>query len=86
MDLESNPGLQGENSDQLTLISGFHHSVDEICTLLGYHTASGGNCSPTFWDKILVPSSRVPVKGLTLEDGINTSSQNISKQLPDDAT
>jgi hypothetical protein len=32
---------------------------EEICDLLGYYTASNGNPSPTFWDNISVPSSRV---------------------------
>jgi hypothetical protein len=31
----------------------------EICTLLGYCAASNGNPLPTFWDDVLVPSSRV---------------------------
>jgi hypothetical protein len=31
----------------------------EICTLLGYYVASCGNCLPTFWDYISVPSSWV---------------------------
>ena len=30
------------------------------CTLLGYHTASGGNFLPTFQDNIPVPSQVVP--------------------------
>jgi len=25
------------------MISGFHHNVDEICTLVGYYAASSGN-------------------------------------------
>ena len=34
---------------------------DENCCLLGYYTASSGNSVPTFWDNILVPSSRVKI-------------------------
>jgi hypothetical protein len=33
--------------------------LDEICTLLGYYAASCGNCLPTSWDNIWLPSSRV---------------------------
>jgi hypothetical protein len=38
---------------------GFCCDVDEICALLGYYAASGGNPLPTFWDNVSVPSSRV---------------------------
>jgi hypothetical protein len=31
------------------LISGFRRDVDEICGLLGYYTASCGNCLPTVY-------------------------------------
>jgi hypothetical protein len=31
----------------------------EICALLGYYTASCGNCLPTFRDNVSVPSSWV---------------------------
>jgi hypothetical protein len=44
---------------EITLISGFRRDVDEICGLLGYYTASCGNCLPTFRDNTSVPSSRV---------------------------
>jgi hypothetical protein len=44
----------------------------EICTLLGNYGASNGNPLPTFWDNILVSSSRVKKYKkrdfLTLED------------------
>jgi hypothetical protein len=43
----------------LSLISGFRRDVDEICSLLGYYTASCDNCLPTFRDNLSVPSSRV---------------------------
>jgi hypothetical protein len=73
----------------LILISGFHCDVAETCALLGYYVASCGNCLPAFRDNISVPSSRVksPIrKGfLTPEDGTDTLSQNVSKQLPHNA-
>jgi hypothetical protein len=31
----------------------------EICTLLGYYAASNGSPLLTFWDSMLMPSSRV---------------------------
>jgi hypothetical protein len=70
------------------MISGFHHNADEICALLGYNTALSGNPLPTFQDNVLVPSSKGQevqedyLDFVTLEDGTNTSSQNISKGLP----
>jgi hypothetical protein len=39
---------------QFTLISVFHRDVDEIRGLLGYYTASCGNCLQTFRDNVLV--------------------------------
>jgi hypothetical protein len=44
---------------RIIFISGFHRDVDEICALLGYYVVLCGNCLPTFWDNIAVPSSRV---------------------------
>jgi len=41
------------------MISGFHHKVDENCTLLGYYAVSSGNSLPTLQDNLLFPSSRV---------------------------
>jgi len=41
------------------LISGFCHKVVENCILLGYYAVSSGNFLPTFWDNLLVSSSRV---------------------------
>jgi hypothetical protein len=49
-------------------ISGFRRDVDEIFALLGYYTASCGNCLPTFRDNVSVPSSLV-LGLLTREDG-----------------
>jgi hypothetical protein len=76
-----------------TLISGFPRDVDEICALLGYYAASGGNCLPTFRYNVSVPSSRVkspswlffPLGLLIREDGTDTLSRNVGKQLPHDA-
>jgi hypothetical protein len=60
----------------------------ESCALLGYYAASFGNCLPTFRDNVSVPSSRVfsfLLGLLTLEDGTDTLSRNVGKQLPHDA-
>ena len=38
--------------------SGFYREVDEICCLL----ANSGNFLPTYWDNLLVPSSRIKLK------------------------
>jgi hypothetical protein len=60
-----------------------------ICGLLGDYTASWGNYLPTFRDNVSVPSSRVKspflLGLLTREDGTDTLSQNVRKQLPHDA-
>jgi len=34
---------------------------DKNCTLLGYYAASSGNFLQTFWDNLLVPSSKFKV-------------------------
>jgi hypothetical protein len=67
----------------ITLTSGFHRDVAEICTLLGYYAASCGNCLPTFRDNVLVPSSRVKslLELLTLEDDTDSSSRNVGTEL-----
>jgi hypothetical protein len=69
-------------------ISGFRRDVDEICTLLGYYAASCGKRLPTFRDKVSVPSSRVKSLDswglLTLDDGTNELSRNVSEQWPHD--
>jgi len=33
--------------------------LDENCVLLGYYIGSRGNFLTTFWDNLLVPSSRI---------------------------
>jgi len=49
------------------VILGFHHEVDEICSLLGYYAVYGGNYILMFWDNLLVPYSRVrPQPGILL--------------------
>jgi hypothetical protein len=64
-------------------------TAQEMCTLLGYYAASCGNCLPKFRGNVSVPSSRVKSprrKGLlTDEDGTDTLSRNVDKQLPQDA-
>jgi hypothetical protein len=70
------------------MILGFRHDADEICTVLGYYTASNGNPLLTFQDSVSVPSSRgkKPKKNdldsLTLEDGTSMLSRNVCKRLP----
>ena len=39
----------------LNVISGFHRQVDELCILLEYYAAYGGNSLPTFRDKPTSP-------------------------------
>jgi hypothetical protein len=53
------------------MISGFHHNVDEICTLLGYYVIYSGNFLLTFWANLLVPSTRVKKSKnfMTIQDG-----------------
>jgi hypothetical protein len=43
----------------LTVISGFHLDLDEICALQGHYAASSGNPLPTFRDSVSVPSSSI---------------------------
>jgi hypothetical protein len=52
----------------LALISGFRRDVDEVCGRLGYYKALCGNC--------------FPLGLLTREDGTDTLSRNVGKQLP----
>jgi hypothetical protein len=63
----------------LCQISGFCYGVVEVFTLLGRYMAQVGMWLPTFWDSLLVPSSRIKqfiLFGLvTLEDGTNKLSQ-----------
>jgi hypothetical protein len=67
----------------MSVISGFHRDVDQICALLDY-VASNGNHLPTFRDNVSVPSSRVN-KSKTLEGKTDTLSRNIGKGLPFDS-
>jgi hypothetical protein len=65
--------------------SGFHHEVDENCALLGYYAMSSGNFLSTVWDNLSIPSSKVKnikKKILTLKDGNNMLSWNVSTELP----
>jgi hypothetical protein len=66
-------------------ISGFRRDVHDICALLVYHAASCGKFLPTFRDSVSVPSSRVKSpRLLALEDGTDTLSRKVGKQLPHD--
>jgi hypothetical protein len=58
-----------DKNSAVSLISDLRHDVDEICALLGYYAASRGDCLPTFRD---------------IEDGTDTLSRNVGKQLPHD--
>ena len=58
------------------VISTFRRVVGENCALLGYYTASSGNSVPTFRD------NQSHFGFSTLENGIDTSSQIVGKQLP----
>jgi hypothetical protein len=51
------------------LISGFRRDVDDICALLGYYTASCGNCLPTFTGQVSDSDS-------SREDGTDTLFRN----------
>ena len=56
---------------------------EENCTLLGCYAASGGNFLPTFRDNISVQHSGVKYQRfLTLEDGTDRLSRNVSNKLP----
>jgi hypothetical protein len=68
------------------LIIGFRLDVDENCALLGYYTASCGNCLPTFYMGMWArgeSTSRCRLSFLlgllTLEDGTDTLSRNVGK-------
>jgi hypothetical protein len=43
----------------LWLISVFRQGVREILAVLGFYEALIGSLSPTFWDNLSLPSSRV---------------------------
>jgi len=62
----------------LHMISGFCHEVDENCTLQAHYTVSSGNFLPTFQGNVSISL----FLDMTLEDAINTPSQNISNELP----
>jgi hypothetical protein len=64
--------------------SGFRRDVDEICALPPYYAASSGNCLQTFRDNISVPSSRVFLGVLTVEDRTDMLSRNVGRQVPHD--
>jgi hypothetical protein len=56
-------------------ILGFHREMDEICALLGYYAAYGGNLLPMFRDNLsalssMVKKSKKKRNFLTLESGL----------------
>jgi hypothetical protein len=48
-----------QNKELNVVISGFCHEADEICGLLGYYAAYGGNSLLMCQDKLSIQSSRV---------------------------
>ena len=63
----------GRNMKHTWVNASFHSEVDENCALLSYYAASSGNLLPTFRDNL---------SDLTLEDGTEKLSRNVSKKLP----
>jgi len=49
------------SKSELYLISGFLREVDEICALLGYYAAYGGNSLPMFRYTLSVPPFKGPI-------------------------
>jgi hypothetical protein len=56
----------------------FSREVDENCDLMDHYTTSSGNSLPTFRNKFLL----LFLGFLTLEEGTNRLSRNVSKELP----
>jgi hypothetical protein len=69
-------------------ISDFRREADENCALMGFYTANSGNSLQTFRNNLSIPSSRVKNQRskqlgfFTFEDGTNSSSRNVGKELP----
>ena len=61
-----------------TVISGFCHKLDDICAFLGSNAVYSGNSSPTFWDSLLVLSSKVK----NWKMGPDKLFWNVCKELP----
>jgi hypothetical protein len=64
-------------------------NFDDICALLAYYATSCGNCLPTFRDNVSVRVRKKRVFSFLLvllirEDGTDTLSRNVGKQLPHD--
>jgi len=59
------------------MISGLHHGINEILTLLGCYAASIRSHLPTFWENLSVTSSMVKQACLTMHDGTDRPSQNV---------
>jgi hypothetical protein len=63
------------------VISGFRREVAENCALLGYYAVSSGNFLPTFGVNLSVPSSGFEYLK-KLDDGTDSYSRNVGKELP----
>ena len=63
-------------------ISGFRREVDENFVYLNYYVTSSEDFLPTFLDNLSFPSSRVKNPFLTHDDGLDTTSRNVGKELP----
>jgi len=61
------------------MIPGLCHKVDDICSVLGNYAAYSGNSLPTFWDNLSV--HLLIFIFFTLEDGTDSLSYNIGKEL-----
>jgi hypothetical protein len=59
------------------MISGFCHEEDENCSLLGYYAASSGSFFQTFWDNLLVQSSKFKVLGPCVPRRVQFSKQTL---------
>ena len=73
-------GTELNTSKSQCVIAGFRCEVDEIRTLMGNYAACSGNL-PTFRANLSVKNPRI-LPFLTLEDGTDTLSRNVGKELP----
>ena len=62
------------------MISGYRRDVDQICALLGYHTAFSGSYVQTFRDNLMGLVFKEDL--LTLEDGTDRLFRNVGTKLP----
>jgi len=68
----------------LSVISGSHRSMEDICDPLGYQAAWSGNCVPTFRDILSVPSPRIKNSSYCLNpaDATDRVFRNVVTKLP----